>query len=201
MMGAEVFEASDGAQALQIHQDNPIDIFLLDLNMPEIDGLETATLIRQHYAKNKQPAIIALTAAITSEQNSNDKLGVFNEILHKPIRQDWLATTLTKYWLKDKKLNPPVLAQPMISVSKEELREELFRLAKEIGLAIKHMNRDGIKMFTHQILGVINRDSYTEITELTKQIELLASASSEEILNDHFNRLVELLAASFNRDS
>ena len=201
MMGAEVFEASDGAQALQIHQDNPIDIFLLDLNMPEIDGLETATLIRQHYAKNKQPAIIALTAAITSEQDSNDKLSVFNEILHKPIRQDWLATTLTKYWLKDKKLNPPVLAQPMISVSKEELREELFRLAKEIGLAIKHMNRDGIKMFTHQILGVINRDSYTEITELTKQIELLASASSEEILNDHFNRLVELLAASFNRDS
>ena len=97
-----------------------------------------------------------------------------------------------KILAQDKKLSPPVLAQPMISVSKEELREELFRLAKEIGLILSTWTEIGIKMFTHQILGVINRDSYTEITELTKQIELLASASSEEILNDHFNRLVEL---------
>jgi two-component system response regulator YesN len=39
---SEVFQAENGAEALQIFKDNEIDICLLDINMPKMDGLEFA---------------------------------------------------------------------------------------------------------------------------------------------------------------
>lgn len=59
--GYEVLEAENGAQALEIYQMNKdiIDIALLDIMMPEVDGLEVCKQIR---ADNQNIGIIMLTA-------------------------------------------------------------------------------------------------------------------------------------------
>lgn len=59
--GYEVLEAENGAQAIEIYQMNKetIDIALLDIMMPEIDGLEVCKQIR---AENPNIGIIMLTA-------------------------------------------------------------------------------------------------------------------------------------------
>jgi len=44
--GGTVFEAENGSKALQIFDNNPIDIILMDLSMPEMDGFEAIRLIK-----------------------------------------------------------------------------------------------------------------------------------------------------------
>jgi len=45
---SEVFEANNGLDALDIFRENDIDICLLDINMPRMDGLEFARLAKEH---------------------------------------------------------------------------------------------------------------------------------------------------------
>lgn len=46
-MGFEVFEAKDGAEALALFEAHPVDLALLDLNMPKMSGQETLAALRQ----------------------------------------------------------------------------------------------------------------------------------------------------------
>jgi DNA-binding NarL/FixJ family response regulator len=53
-----VFEASDGIELLEKIQSNPVDVIILDLNMPPPNGIETTKLIRE---KDKNVRILILT--------------------------------------------------------------------------------------------------------------------------------------------
>lgn len=58
--GYRVLEARDGREALSIYQSNPVDLVIMDLLMPEIDGLETTLRLTREYIDTK---IIAMTGA------------------------------------------------------------------------------------------------------------------------------------------
>jgi two-component system, sensor histidine kinase and response regulator len=61
----EAFEIEvvvDGQEALEAHRCRPCDLILMDLHMPEMDGLEATRQIRR--LPQKQPVIIAVTADI-----------------------------------------------------------------------------------------------------------------------------------------
>ena len=60
-LGAEVAEAASGADALRLVLQRDFAVILLDVNMPDIDGLETGRLIRQ-YKKSAHTPIIFNTA-------------------------------------------------------------------------------------------------------------------------------------------
>lgn len=65
--GYEVIVASDGAQAFNLGQDQTIDVILLDLMLPEIDGIEVTKRLRQE--KIKTPIII-----VTAKGDEFDKV-------------------------------------------------------------------------------------------------------------------------------
>ncbi len=83
--------ASNGAEALAKYTSLKPDVLLLDINMPEIDGLEVAAALKQ---MNPSPAIIFCTAY---DQHA---LQAFNEqaldYLVKPVRQARLCEALDK---------------------------------------------------------------------------------------------------------
>ncbi len=49
----QVYEASNGAEALAICKDKAVDVALLDIRMPTMDGLETAAAIKEHQLPTK----------------------------------------------------------------------------------------------------------------------------------------------------
>jgi DNA-binding NarL/FixJ family response regulator len=61
---AVVAEAADGDQALEVAAAHPLDVVLMDLRMPRVDGI-TAT--RRLRARNNPPAVIVLTTFDTDE--------------------------------------------------------------------------------------------------------------------------------------
>jgi CheY-like chemotaxis protein len=64
---AETCEASNGLEAITLLEDNPnvFSLILLDINMPELDGLETLDLIKQNAETEDIPVLI-----VTQESES-----------------------------------------------------------------------------------------------------------------------------------
>ena len=66
-MGENLVQANSGAEALRCLLDQDFAVILLDVQMPDMDGFETAALIRSR-ARSRQTPIIFLTAFSTSDQ-------------------------------------------------------------------------------------------------------------------------------------
>ena len=88
-----IFEATDGAQALQVCAAQPVDLILTDLCMPGMEGFETMRSLRQagHIAK-----IVVMSGAFDAKLlPMAQKLGA-DAVLAKPIDPDRLVATIVK---------------------------------------------------------------------------------------------------------
>ncbi|MGJ8653234.1 MAG: response regulator [Opitutaceae bacterium] len=97
---------SDGMEALAFIHAKEIDVVLMDIHMPRMDGLEATRCIRAEIPQARQPFILALTAAaLKSDHDSSLEAGM-DGFLTKPIRpkdlEAHLLTLLAKR-LKDLK--------------------------------------------------------------------------------------------------
>jgi two-component system, OmpR family, alkaline phosphatase synthesis response regulator PhoP len=82
--GYKVIEAHDGAEALAIAHREPPDLFVLDIMMPRMDGIETCRRIREHAGLRRLP-VLMLTAR-SDESDHVKGLDVGADIyLTKPI--------------------------------------------------------------------------------------------------------------------
>ncbi len=93
----EVIEANSGNAALKILSQQAIDLILLDIQMPEMDGFETARLIRARKKMQHIP-IVFLTAAFKSEDFRQQGLALgAADYLTKPIDNVQLISRLQVY--------------------------------------------------------------------------------------------------------
>jgi len=89
--------AVNGIEVLNILERQSYDIILMDVNMPEMGGIETTKTIRQTIPKSKQPKIIALTAdAIIGRREFYLNSG-FDNYISKPVRTHELKRVLFQY--------------------------------------------------------------------------------------------------------
>lgn len=84
-LGYEVCTAQNGREALDIlGQDSGFDLILTDLNMPEMDGIELTTKVRENFLLASLPIIMATTESEGSQVQIAMKAGV-NGFLSKPV--------------------------------------------------------------------------------------------------------------------
>lgn len=84
--------AHNGAEAIDIASAKEnIDLILMDISMPDVDGIEATRIIKQQFP---QKIVIAQTA---HEPSTQIPLLNFNEVLLKPIRRKVLIDLLSKY--------------------------------------------------------------------------------------------------------
>ncbi|WP_293572651.1 response regulator [Phaeobacter sp.] len=90
----EVFEATNGREAVELCARHQPDLILMDMSMPEVDGLDATRQIRA--TEHKQPKIVALTAnAFDSDRRACLEAGM-DMFLQKPIRKPLLLQTLAQ---------------------------------------------------------------------------------------------------------
>lgn len=103
MMGKLSLEAdlaATGLEVLEAVEKNTYDVIFMDMQMPEMDGLQATRELRKIPEEKlpQQPIIIALTAnAMESEKRDCFDAGM-NDFLAKPIRWELLAKTLEKWF-------------------------------------------------------------------------------------------------------
>ncbi|MBC7605535.1 MAG: PAS domain S-box protein [Burkholderiales bacterium] len=95
-----IIEASDGNLAIKEYEKDELDIILMDIQMPIMNGYETTAAIRKINPAKKIP-IIALTAGIMMGEKEKCLESGMNDYISKPIIQSNLEQILRK-WVKPK---------------------------------------------------------------------------------------------------
>lgn len=96
VMGATVHVAANGEAALEAIRLERFDVVFMDLQMPQMDGFETAKAIRREYPELELP-IIALTAHAISGEREQCLAAGMNDFLTKPIDLPLLTQALVKW--------------------------------------------------------------------------------------------------------
>ncbi|MGK7888040.1 MAG: response regulator [Leptolyngbyaceae cyanobacterium] len=94
--GYHVQVANNGKEALELVQNQPPDLILMDIQMPDMDGLETIAHIRQHPTTAAIP-IIALTALAMAGDRDRCLAAGANEYLSKPVKLRQLASAIQQH--------------------------------------------------------------------------------------------------------
>ncbi len=90
--------ACDGREAVVRWQEGDFDVILMDMHMPEMDGLEATRAIREiEQATGGRIPIIAVTAAATPEDARDCRDAGMDDFVTKPIRPGILQATLAKH--------------------------------------------------------------------------------------------------------
>ncbi|MBC8052295.1 MAG: response regulator [Sphingobacteriaceae bacterium] len=93
-LGYKPLLANNGQEAIDLATEKPFDVILMDILMPEMDGLEATAFIRKN--STHQPAIIAMTANALSEDRDRCIGAGMNDYITKPIGLEILVDTLRK---------------------------------------------------------------------------------------------------------
>jgi len=91
--------AEDGQRVLEKVVQHNFDVIFMDVQMPEIDGLETTRIIRRQ--QEKQPVIIAMTANATKEDQQECIAAGMDDYISKPIQLNKLLAMI-EAWAKQR---------------------------------------------------------------------------------------------------
>lgn len=105
--GHKVDLVETGYEAIEKFKSDDFDLILMDLEMPEMDGLEATRIIRMMERENtlkgltrKKVKIVALTAHSTTEDREHCLAAGMDDYISKPFRQSEIARALTLDTLK-----------------------------------------------------------------------------------------------------
>ncbi len=93
-LGATVLSASGGAEALDVLSRAKVDLVLLDMNMPDPDGLETFRRLREGAGPSQNAPVVAMTADAQVSQRDRYLTAGLNGYLAKPFTEATLALAL-----------------------------------------------------------------------------------------------------------
>gem|GEM_PF-1118524 len=86
----------NGAQALAAISNRIYDVVLMDIQMPEMDGIEACREIRSTVEGNRMPAVIALTADALQQSHDEYLSHGFDDVLYKPVQTKAMMMKLAK---------------------------------------------------------------------------------------------------------
>lgn len=194
-MGLTVLEASDGHDAISLCREHHIDLILMDIQMPEVNGIDAFNVLRsQGY---KQP-IIALTAnAMPHEVDRYLEIG-FDDYLAKPIERKRFGSTVAHY-LHQKLI--PAAQDPLLQVDMSDLVEAFISSLPadydQLSAHIKECDYESIATIAHRLSGAASMFGYNTMASLGGDIEhKIAQQQYEEA-----DKLIALLRAMMSRTS
>ena len=95
-LGHRTDVVANGLEAVRAVTDTPYDVVLMDVQMPELDGIGATERIRAEVPAERQPRIIAMTASALAEDRERCLDAGMDDFLSKPVRREELAAALAR---------------------------------------------------------------------------------------------------------
>jgi signal transduction histidine kinase/CheY-like chemotaxis protein/HPt (histidine-containing phosphotransfer) domain-containing protein len=203
--GSKVFITDNGQKGIDYIAENKVDLVLMDLRMPGMDGYTITKKIRNHSNKNiNSIPVIAITADITISEKENGKAIGLNDFILKPFNPEELLLKIVNLGKKEANSIPNVLPKtktmqttdrstPKASLStmQEECMgdhgflTELVRLFKQnilefIGAYSVHMKNadwESIAFAAHKIKASVSLVEANALLDIVQTIEALAKTN------------------------
>ncbi len=188
--GYKVDVAETGLKVLELYNKNNYDVILMDIHMPEMDGLEATKLIREKEdsLKLKHTQIIALTAhALKGDRERFLELGM-DEYIAKPVKMEEMyhiieATAVNSHKrfkadFKELRIdeNGHIMHINEVNIGKYEVNTSLIyeieNVAARLGECIELRDLELSGKFAHDIKNLCNKMGADELKSLAFQIEL-----------------------------
>jgi CheY-like chemotaxis protein len=98
-LGYQADIVNNGVEAIKAIANTAYDLILMDIQMPEMDGLEATKYIRKQESESQLPpiAIVAMTANATDDDQNLCRDAGMNDYISKPIQIDKLKSLLQHY--------------------------------------------------------------------------------------------------------
>jgi PAS domain S-box-containing protein len=212
-LGYRADVAGNGLEVLDALKRQPYDLVLMDVQMPEMDGLDATRKIRQTMTSEEAPYIIAMTANAMQGDEEICLAAGMNEYLTKPIRMSDLKLALDR-WVEanpdDERsiMVPESSAKPALtgqmaelqSLGGDELVAELmneFQLQvesdlAEIAVAAKANDYAELQRLGHRLKGGSTTVGIATVTAICTELE---NASAEKD-----DRRIALVVERLNRE-
>jgi signal transduction histidine kinase/CheY-like chemotaxis protein/ligand-binding sensor domain-containing protein len=97
-MGFEGTIVNNGREVLAKLEERKYDLILMDVQMPELDGITTTRIIRQ--SGKHQPVIIAMTANALESDRQNCIAAGMNDYISKPIKLEEMVSVIKRWAIK-----------------------------------------------------------------------------------------------------
>ena len=95
---ARVIEATNGNEAVALWQKEQPDLILMDMQMPELDGVDATIKIRElEKSTDRCIPIIALTAGVMKEEQDKCINAGMNDFITKPIEPDKFLKAINRF--------------------------------------------------------------------------------------------------------
>src|SRR5690606_40889287 len=96
--GHQVITASDGASAVKAYQNHPVDLIIMDVQMPGMNGLEASRAIQQleHASTGQVVPIIALTASVLDKDRQEARDAGMAGFATKPLNIPALVNEMAR---------------------------------------------------------------------------------------------------------
>jgi PAS domain S-box-containing protein len=199
---SEVYEARNGLEAIEQYQSISPDLIFMDVQMPELDGIEATKKIRalEVTTSNHLP-IVALTAGALMDEKEKCLAAGMDDFLTKPLESKKIQTVLHKFFQQGKKVNADfenrdakneihfgfseftsnlendmVTAQQMIMMFITNMPTEINRLQQ----ACNEIDLANIKSIAHSIKGISLTLCCSILGDIAGKMEKAARDSSFE---------------------
>ena len=96
-MGYQADLATNGIEVLDLMTRRRYDLVLMDVHMPEMDGLEATRRIRERWPQSERPKIIAMTANAMEEDRKRCLDAGMDDYLSKPVQARQLQAAVEKW--------------------------------------------------------------------------------------------------------
>ncbi|WP_295676192.1 response regulator [uncultured Empedobacter sp.] len=182
-----LYTATNGAEAVSVCQENKVDLILMDIQMPEMNGIEATKVIRLLNNFRETP-IIAVTAGNVKGEKEKCLDAGLNDFLAKPIREKDIFDVLEK-WLdfsQYEKLETNDFGNHLdlsminnYTKDDESFRktfieiiiDELEKSILEFETYFNKQNLEGLNQLGHKVKGTAKTAGLTILADLTEQIE------------------------------
>ncbi len=191
--GVEVASATDGFELLEKAREKKYDIIFLDINMPALDGISAARIIREQTVNNLTP-LVAVTADLFTSEAKTSRKALFDETLYKPVSPGDVAAVVERLLQRRS-----TAAERNNEAADNLWHPARFRAALDEQLdlltqAMVRMQRDQIKEIAHQINGLTGYFGHERLSATARRLEDAALTADEARLRQWLDELKRAVA-------
>ncbi|MDY7007473.1 MAG: response regulator [Cyanobacteriota bacterium] len=206
-MGYKIDVVHNGIDAIAACKNQNYDIIFMDVQMPEMDGLEATREIIKQLPSETRPKIIAMTANAMEDDRDECLQAGMDDYVSKPVKIQLMQQMLEKWGTKHTNINDTtsssqILDRTAMIVSMVETKPELVkkmthlyldqegpRRLTEIKQAIAEENAKSLKHSAHTLKGGSATLGVVGVVEVCRQLE--AKAKNQDFAD--IEQLVQLL--------